>query len=99
VSALEPATLPALFVARVARSPEATAMHARGADGAWAPIRWADAERAVAAMLATLRAAGVQPGDRVIYGAYAGESVKTRESDKAVDYKILDDADVIAFIK
>lgn len=65
MSAVEPATLPALFVARVGRSPAATAMHARGADGAWAPIRWDDAERAVAAMLATLRAAGVQSGDRV----------------------------------
>lgn len=59
------ATLPALFVARVRRSPDAVAMHARDASGAWAPIRWRDAEQAVADMLATLRAAGVGPGDRV----------------------------------
>jgi len=41
----------------------------------------------------------VKKGDRVIYGAYAGESIKTRESEKQIDYKILEDADVIAFIR
>lgn len=41
----------------------------------------------------------VKAGDRVIYGAFAGESVKVRNGDKQVDYKLLDDADVIAFIK
>lgn len=41
----------------------------------------------------------VKPGDRVIYGTFAGESIKLRESGKQVDFKLLDDGDVIAFIK
>lgn len=38
-------------------------------------------------------------GDRVIYGTYAGENLKIREDGARVDYKLLDDADVIAFIR
>lgn len=41
----------------------------------------------------------VKEGDRVIYGMYAGESLKLRESGQQVDYKLLDDKDVIAFIR
>lgn len=41
----------------------------------------------------------IKKGDRVIYGTYAGESLKLRESSKQVDYKLLDEADIIAFIK
>ena len=41
----------------------------------------------------------VKVGDRVIYGAYAGEDIQQDESGKKVDYKLLDDEDVIAFIK
>lgn len=41
----------------------------------------------------------VKVGDRVIYGAYAGESIKMKESLKELDYKLLHDDDVIAFIK
>jgi len=42
---------------------------------------------------------GLKVGDRVIYGAFAGENIKTREGGKEVDYKLLHDDDVIAFIK
>src|SRR3990167_7605299 len=41
----------------------------------------------------------LKKGDRVIYGAYAGESIKLRESTKEVDYKILFDEDVLALIE
>lgn len=42
---------------------------------------------------------GVEVGDRVIYGAYAGENLAMREGGEKVEYKLLDDADVIAFIR
>ena len=38
-------------------------------------------------------------GDRVIYGAYAGEKIKFAESKGEVDYILLLDEDIIAFIK
>ncbi len=41
----------------------------------------------------------IKAGDRVIYGAFAGESIKARKGGKQVDYKLLTDDDVIAFIK
>ena len=41
----------------------------------------------------------VKKGDRVIYGAYAGEVIKMREDSKEVEYKLLFDEDVLAFIK
>lgn len=41
----------------------------------------------------------VKKGDHVIYGAFAGENLKMLESGKKVDYKLLHDEDVIAFIK
>jgi co-chaperonin GroES (HSP10) len=37
-------------------------------------------------------------GDRVIYGAYAGETTKLREDGKEVEYKLLHDDDIIATI-
>lgn len=41
----------------------------------------------------------VKVGDKVVYGAYAGETMTTRENGKDVEYKLLHDDDVIAFIK
>jgi chaperonin GroES len=41
----------------------------------------------------------VKAGDRVVYGAYAGETIKTREDGKEVEHKLLHDDDVIGFIK
>lgn len=40
----------------------------------------------------------IQVGDKVIYGAFAGESIKMRASGKDVDYKLLFDEDILAFI-
>lgn len=37
--------------------------------------------------------------DEVIYGAFAGENIKYRESGKEVEYKLLLDEDIIAFLK
>lgn len=41
----------------------------------------------------------VKKGDRVIFGAYAGETLKIKEGTKEVEYKLLYDDDVIGFIK
>lgn len=41
----------------------------------------------------------VKKGDRVIYGAYAGEVIKLREDSAEVEYKLLFDEDVLAFIR
>ena len=41
----------------------------------------------------------VKKGDRVIYGAFAGEKIKLQESTKEVDYVLLFDEDVLAFIE
>ena len=57
-------TLPALFLARVQRSPDGVAMHARVGQ-AWGTITWREAERQVAAAFEHLVAEGVGPGDRV----------------------------------
>ena len=38
-------------------------------------------------------------GDRVVYGAYAGEDIEQEEKGKKVQYKLLEDEDVIAFLK
>ena len=40
----------------------------------------------------------VKKGNRVIYGAYAGEKIKINESAKEVDYVLLHDEDVLAFL-
>ena len=50
--------------------------------------------KAVGAMIEDIKV-----GDRVIYGAYAGEKIKFAESSEEVDYILLLDEDVIAFIK
>ena len=41
----------------------------------------------------------VKKGDRVIYGAYAGEQIELEEKGKKVEYRLLDDEDVIAHVK
>jgi len=38
----------------------------------------------------------IEKGDTVIYGAYAGETIKLNEKGKNVEYKILFDEDVVA---
>lgn len=40
----------------------------------------------------------IKVGDKVIYGAYAGETVRRREDAKEVEYKLLLDEDVVAFL-
>lgn len=37
-------------------------------------------------------------GDRVMYGTYAGETIKVNEGGKEVEYKLLYDEDVLAFV-
>ena len=41
----------------------------------------------------------VKIGDKVVYGVYAGETVKIMENGKEVEYKLIHDEDVIAFLK
>jgi co-chaperonin GroES (HSP10) len=41
----------------------------------------------------------IKAGDVVVYGAFAGENIKTQENSKKIDYKLLLDEDIIAFIK
>ena len=41
----------------------------------------------------------IKKGDRVIYGAYAGEKIKLKESSKEVDFVILFDEDILAFME
>jgi len=41
----------------------------------------------------------VKKGDRVVYGAYAGEDIEVVERGAKVEYKLLDDEDVIAFLR
>lgn len=38
-------------------------------------------------------------GDTVVYGAYSGELLKVRENGKEIEYKLILEEDVIAFIK
>lgn len=42
---------------------------------------------------------GVEEGDVVVYGAYAGEELKVREGAKEAEYRLLHDDDVIAFLR
>ena len=42
---------------------------------------------------------GVKVGDKVIYGTYAGESISFNENGKEVEFKLVFDEDVIAFLK
>lgn len=41
----------------------------------------------------------MEKGARVVYGVLAGEVVKRKENGKEVEYKLLHDDDVIAFLK
>jgi len=41
----------------------------------------------------------IKEDDEVIYGAFAGETLKRQEEGKEVEYKLLLDEDVIAFLK
>ena len=41
----------------------------------------------------------VKKGDRVLYGIFAGERISLKESTKEVDYVLLQDEDVLAFVK
>lgn len=41
----------------------------------------------------------MKPGKRVIYGLYAGERLKLKENDKDVEYVLLFDEDVLAFLE
>lgn len=41
----------------------------------------------------------MKPGKRVIYGLYAGERLKFKENEKDVEYVLLFDEDVLAFIE
>ena len=40
----------------------------------------------------------VKKGDEVIYGVFAGEIIKRQESGKEVEYKLLLEEDIIAFL-
>lgn len=42
---------------------------------------------------------GLKKGDIVIYGAYAGENMVVYEKGAEVEYKLLLDEDIIAFVK
>lgn len=41
----------------------------------------------------------IKKDDIVVYGAYAGENIKIRENGNEVEYKLLRDEDIIAFLK
>lgn len=41
----------------------------------------------------------IEDGDEVIYGAFAGENIKHKENNKEVEYKLLLEEDIIAFLK
>ena len=41
----------------------------------------------------------IKVDDKIIYGAYAGETLKRREDGKEVEYKLLLEEDVVAFLK
>lgn len=41
----------------------------------------------------------VKVGDRVVYGMYSGEDIEQDEKGAKVQYKLLDDEDVIAFLR
>lgn len=41
----------------------------------------------------------IKKNDKVVYGAYAGEVIETTEKGKKVEYKLLHDDDIIAFVK
>lgn len=42
---------------------------------------------------------GLEDGDKVLYGVFAGEKVEVFEKEKPVEYVLLLDEDIIAFIR
>lgn len=42
---------------------------------------------------------GIKVGQTVIYGTYAGENIAMKENTEKVEYKMLHDDDIIAFIE
>jgi len=64
-SARDYPNLVSMFFARAAERGDRPFLH-RKVDGAWATTSWADAARQVASLAAGLRAAGLEPGDRVM---------------------------------
>lgn len=42
---------------------------------------------------------GIVAGDMVVYGAYGGETIKVQEGNEEVEYKLIHNDDVIAFIE
>lgn len=41
----------------------------------------------------------IKKGDRVVYGAYAGEQIQVEDKGKKHEYRLVEDQDVIAFIQ
>lgn len=67
--------------------------------GIFTPSNQEVEQRAIGTVLAVgANITDIKKGDRVIYGAYAGEKLKLKESSKEVDYIILFDEDVLAKI-
>jgi len=56
-------------------------------------------EKAVGEVVAVGDVKDIKKGDRVIFGMFAGETIEVPEKDKKVEYKLLHDDDIIAFIK
>ena len=44
-------------------------------------------------------AEGIKDGDVVLYGVYAGELIEVTEKGKAVEYRLLKNEDIIAFVR
>lgn len=42
---------------------------------------------------------GVKKGDTVLYGVYAGELIEVTEKGKPVEYRLLKNEDIIAFVR
>lgn len=56
-------------------------------------------EKAVGEVVAVGDVKDIKKGDRVIFGMFAGETIEVPEKGKKVEYKLLHDDDIIAFIK
>lgn len=69
------------------------------ASGLVVPSNVEQEQRAIGTVLAVgSEIKDIKVGDRIIYGAYAGEKIRLRESGKEVDYVLLFDEDVLAFL-
>lgn len=59
-----------------------------------------DEQKAVGTVLnAGEDATGIKKGDVVLYGVYAGELVEVTEKGKPVEYRLLKNEDIIAFVR